>query len=70
MVTSPFIPPLVRAAHHLEIMCRLHQSENGTPGQSRDETIGYGHEQSIKVGLQPHGLVGGVGGRGGGGLEN
>ena len=29
-----------RAAHHLEIMCGPHQSENSMPGQSGDKTNG------------------------------
>ena len=35
----------VWAAHHLEITCRSHQSQNGTPGQSGNETNGFNHKR-------------------------
>ena len=54
----------MRAAHHLEITCGPYQSENGTLGQSGDETNRYGRSslgrywvQSIKGCLRPCGLV-------------
>ena len=39
----------MQAVDHLEITCGPHQSENGMPGQSGDETKGYGCEPPGQV---------------------